>query len=116
MKVAGVWVRYKKKYKATASSGHYKPIYDSVLKQDFVARKPVQAYVQDITCVLTSEGWSYLAVMIDLYSRKVVCWSMSSRMKASLVCDALTMAIWQYGNGTQGRIDCALRPRFTVCQ
>ncbi|MFT5708135.1 MAG: putative transposase, partial [Oceanospirillaceae bacterium] len=40
-------------------------------------------------------GWLYLAVVIDLYSRKIVGWSMSSRMKAQLVCDALTMAIWQ---------------------
>jgi putative transposase len=95
MKEAGVWVRYKKKYKATTNSDHKKPIYDNVLKQDFVTQKPNQAYVQDITYVWTSEGWLYLAVVIDLYSRKVVGWSMSAIMKASLVCDALTMAIWQ---------------------
>jgi putative transposase len=70
MKEAGVWVRYKKKYKATTNSDHKKPIYDNVLKQDFVAQKPDQAYVQDITYVWTSEGWLYLAVVIDLYSRK----------------------------------------------
>jgi transposase InsO family protein len=57
--------------------------------------KEAGVWVQNITYVWTSEGWLYLAVMIDLYSRKVVGWSMSSRMKASLVCDALTMAIWQ---------------------
>ena len=48
-----------------------------------------------ITYIWTSEGWLYLAVVIDLYSRKVVGWSMGSRMEAQLVCDALTMAIWQ---------------------
>lgn len=55
---------------------------------------PDQAYVCDITYIWTQEGWLYLAVVIDLFSRKVVGWSMSSRMKASLVCDALRMAIW----------------------
>ena len=52
-------------------------------------------YVSDITYIWTQEGWLYLAVVLDLYSRKVVGWNMSSRMKASLVCDALTMALWQ---------------------
>ena len=52
-------------------------------------------YVGDITYLWTQEGWLYLAAVIDLYSRKVVGWSMASRMKAQLVCDALRMAIWQ---------------------
>ena len=59
MKEAGVWVRYKKKYKATTNRDHKKPIYDNVLKQEFVAQKPDQAWVQDITYIWTSEGWSY---------------------------------------------------------
>ena len=53
----------------------------------------VKAYTSDITYVSTREGWLYLAVVIDLYSRAVVGWSMSKRMKASLVTDALNMAI-----------------------
>ena len=95
MKEANVWVRYKKKYKATTNSNHKKPVYDNELEQDFNVQHPNQAWVQDITYIWTSEGWLYLAVVIDLYSRKVVGWSMGSRMKAQLVCDALTMAIWQ---------------------
>ena len=95
MKEANVWVRYKKKYKSTTNSEHNKPIYDNKLKQDFDFQQPNQAWVQDITYIWTSQGWLYLAVLIDLYSRKVVGWSMGSRMKAQLVCDALTMAIWQ---------------------
>jgi len=95
MKEANVWVRYKKKYKATTNSDHNKPVYGNELKQDFNVQAPNQAWVQDITYIWTSEGWLYLAVVIDLYSRKVVGWSMGSRMKAQLVCDALTMAIWQ---------------------
>ena len=54
-----------------------------------------QFYVQDITYIWTQEGWLYLATVIDLYSRRVVGWSMGSRMTAHLVCDALRMAIWQ---------------------
>ena len=95
MKKAGIWVRYKKKYKATTNSKHKKPIFKNELKQNFKYDKPNQVWVSDITYVWTNEGWLYLAVVIDLYSRKIVGWSMSSRMKASLVCDALTMAIWQ---------------------
>ncbi len=51
--------------------------------------------MQDNSYILTSEGWLYLAVVIDLYSLKIVGWSMGARMKAQFVCDALTMAIWQ---------------------
>jgi len=95
MKEANVWVRYKKKYKSTTNSEHNKPLYNNELKQNFTVAQPNQALVGDITYIWTAEGWLYLAVVIDLYSRKVVGWSMGSRMKAQLVCDALTMAIWQ---------------------
>ena len=95
MKEANVWVRYKKKYKATTNSAHNKPIYKNELKQNFATEQPNQVFVGDITYIWTAECWLYLAVVIDLYSRKVVGWSMGSRMKAQLVCDALTMAIWQ---------------------
>ena len=95
MKEANVWVRYKKKYKVTTNSDHNKPLYKNELKQNFTTEQANQAFVGDITYIWTAEGWLYLAVVIDLYSRKVVGWSMGSRMKAQLVCDALTMAIWQ---------------------
>jgi len=95
MKEANVWVRYKKKYKSTTNSEHNKPIYKNELEQNFTVEQSNQALVGDITYIWTAEGWLYLAVVIDLYSRKVVGWSMGSRMKAELVCDALTMAIWQ---------------------
>ncbi len=95
MNEAGVWVRYKKKYKVTTNSAHNKPVYRNELDQNFDVEQPNQAWVSDISYVWTSEGWLYLAVVIDLNSRNVVGWSMGSRMKAQLVCDALTMAIWQ---------------------
>ncbi len=95
MREAGVQVKYRKKYKVTTDSNHKKPLFENVLARQFDVNGPDQAYVSDITYLWTQEGWLYLAVVIDLYSRKVVGWSMGSRMKAQLVCDALTMAIWQ---------------------
>ncbi len=95
MKEANVKVRHRKKYKVTTNSNHKQPVFDNLLERQFNVPRPDQVYVADITYIWTQEGWLYLAVVIDLYSRKVVGWSMSTRMKAKLVCDALTMAIWQ---------------------
>ncbi|ODS22730.1 hypothetical protein AB835_12575 [Candidatus Endobugula sertula] len=88
MKEAGVQVKYRKKYKVTTDSNHKKPLFENVLDRQFDMNGPDQGYVSDITYL-----WTH--VVIDLYSRKVVGWSIGSRMKAQLVCDALTMAIWQ---------------------
>ncbi len=95
MKEAGICVRHRKKYKATTDSNHKQPIFENKLNRQFNVADSNQVYVGDITYIWTQEGWLYLAVVIDLFSRKVVGWSMSSRMKAQLVCDALRMAIWQ---------------------
>jgi putative transposase len=93
MREAGVRVRQRKKYKVTTNSNHKQPVYDHLLQREFDVAQIDRAYVADITYIWTREGWLYLAVVIDLCSRKVVGWSMSSRMKAQLVCDALRMAI-----------------------
>jgi transposase InsO family protein len=95
MKEAGIHVKSRKKFKVTTDSNHAKPVFDNRLNRDFAPGGQNQAYVQDITYLWTQEGWLYLATVIDLYSRRVVGWSMSSRMTAQLVCDALKMAIWQ---------------------
>jgi len=95
MRAANVFVRYRKKYKVTTNSNHKQPIFENVLKRQFNVSQPNYVYVSDITYIWTNEGWLYLTVIIDLFSRKVVGWNMSSRMKAEGVCDALTMAIWQ---------------------
>lgn len=94
MHEAGVTVRHRKKYKVTTDSDHQLPVFENQLNRQFTVPRPDQVYVCDITYIWTQEGWLYLAIVIDLFSRKVVGWSMSSRMKASLVCDALRMAIW----------------------
>lgn len=95
MREAGVEVRFKKRFKLTTDSNHSQPVFDNVLDRHFTVAHPDQVYVSDITYLFTQEGWLYLAVVIDLFSRAIVGWSMRSRMTAPLVCDALTMAIWR---------------------
>ena len=95
MREAGVQVRHRKRFKVTTNSNHKEPVYDNLIQRQFDVPQPDQVYAADVTYVWTQEGWLYLAVVMELYSRKVVGWSMSSRMKAQLVCDALKMAIWQ---------------------
>lgn len=70
-------------------------MFDNQLNQDFSATAPNQKWVGDITYLWTEQGWLYLAVILDLYSRQVIGWSMSERMTADLVCDALQMAIFK---------------------
>ena len=95
MKEAGVQAKQRKRYKVTTNSDHQQPVFENKLNREFDVTEPDRVYAGDITYLWTQEGWLYLAVVIDLYSRKVVGWSIGSRMKAQLVCDALRMAIWQ---------------------
>ena len=94
MKEAGVQVRHRKKYKVTTNSKHQQPVFDNLVAREFDVDEKDTVYAGDITYIWTQEGWLYLAIILDLYSRKVVGWSMSSRMNSQMVCDALTMAIW----------------------
>src|SRR5690606_16351775 len=93
MKDLNLKVYVKRRYKNTTESNHNLPIAPNILNRDFYASNPDEKYVGDITYVPTAEGWLYLATVIDLYSRKVVGWSMDDTMKVSLVNDALNMAI-----------------------
>ncbi len=69
----------------------------NVLDRSFSAAAPNRRWIADFSCVWTAEGWLYVAAVIDLFSRRVVGWSMRSRMTADLVTDALLMAIWRRG-------------------
>lgn len=86
-----------RKFKVTTDSNHKLPIAPNLLAQDFTATAPNQKWAGDITYLYTSEGWLYLAVIIDLFSRQVIGWAMNKRMTANLVCDALKMALWRRG-------------------
>ncbi len=94
----GLRAKAAKKFKATTNSNHTLPVIQNLLKQDFTAQRPNQVWVGDITYIGTDEGWLYLAEVLDLYSRKVAGWSMSDRMTATLVCDALRMALSDRGS------------------
>lgn len=93
MKSLGLRVNMKRRYKNTTDSNHNLPVAPNLLNRDFYASAPDEKYVGDITYIPTGEGWLYLATVIDLYSRKVIGWSMNDTMKVSLVNDALNMAI-----------------------
>jgi putative transposase len=80
MRSAGIACKTKRKFKVTTDSKHSLPIAPNRLARQFSATQPDQTYVGDITCTYTQEGWLYLAVVIDLYSRQVVGWSMAERM------------------------------------
>lgn len=95
MKKNGIQAKRKKKFKATTNSKHNLPIAENLLNREFTASKPNQAWVGDITYITTEEGWLYLATWIDLWSRKVVGWSMAPRMTADLVVDAFRMAMFR---------------------
>ena len=96
MNEAGIQAKTVKKFKRTTDSRHSQPVADNVLNRQFdQATKPNQIWVSDITYIWTFEGWMYLTCVVDLFSRKVVGWSMSSRMTKEFVMDALQMAIHQ---------------------
>jgi transposase InsO family protein len=86
---------YKRPYRVTTDSAHKKPIAPNVLNRRFDGWQVNQAWVADITYIATAEGWLYLACVMDLASRRIVGWSMSERMKADLVCQALKSAYWR---------------------
>lgn len=69
----------------------------NLLARDFVASAPNQRWVADFTYIWTAEGWLYFAAVLDLFSRRIVGWSMSAQMTSELVADALMMAIWRRG-------------------
>jgi putative transposase len=95
MREAHLACKTKRKFKATTNSKHDLPISPNLLDRQFTVDQPDQIYAGDITYIHTQEGWLYLAVVIDLYSRQVVGWSMAEHMRAKLVNDALQMAIWK---------------------
>ncbi len=86
---------WRRKFIHTTDSGHALPVADNVLARRFDPSRADQAWVSDITYIRTRSGWLYLAVVMDLYARKVVGWAMAASMHAELVCAALQLAIAQ---------------------
>jgi putative transposase len=93
MRQNGISVVRTHKHKVTTDSNHKFNIAPNLLKQIFAADRPNQKWVVDISYIWTREGWLYLAVVLDLYSRRVIGWAESNRMKRNLAIRALNMAI-----------------------
>ena len=89
----GLKARQKTRFKRTTDSDHGGPVAINVLDQDFTAEAPDQKWGVDISYVWTAEGWLYLAIVLDLFSRKIVGWHLSARMKRDLAIEALRRAI-----------------------
>lgn len=94
MRRHGIRARAPRRYRVcTTDSKHSLPVAANLLDQNFVAERPNQVWLADITYIPTGEGWLYLAVILDLFTRKVVGWAMRDHMRAELTIAALTMAI-----------------------
>jgi putative transposase len=89
-----------RKFRVTTDSDHEHPIAQNMLGRNFEASQPNEKWVTDITYIWTSEGWLSLSMVMDLYSRRIVGWSMADHMRTELCLDALRMAIKQRTNIT----------------
>ena len=92
MRENGIRARHKRRYKATTDSNHRLAVAANLLDRNFSPAAPNQAWSADITYIWTDEGWLYLAVVLDLFNREIVGWSIKPKMTANIVMDALTMA------------------------
>jgi putative transposase len=92
MRENGIRARHKRRFKATTDSKHSLPVAPNLLERDFTPAAPNRVWTADMTYIWTDEGWLYLAVVIDLFNREVVGWSIKPRMTSDIVIDALTMA------------------------
>jgi transposase InsO family protein len=101
MRAHGIQVQQKKRFKSTTNSQHAFPVAPNLLNQDFQAQAPNEKWLVDVTYIPTAEGWLYLAVVLDLFSRKIVGWAMAAQHTRYLVIRALQMAL-QTRQPTQG--------------
>ena len=92
MRENGIYGKHKRRYKVTTDSKHHLPIAPNLLNRQFKPEQPNQAWSSDITYLWTDEGWLYLAIVMDLFNREIVGFSIKPRMTTDLISDALTMA------------------------
>jgi transposase InsO family protein len=93
MREHGAAAKTKRKFRCTTDSNHGRPVAENIVDRQFEPSAPDRLWAADITFIPTGEGWLYLAAVEDLYSRKIVGWSMGSRIDSRLVVDALAMAV-----------------------
>ena len=97
MRAAAIRAKSTRRFVRTTDSRHRLPVSENVLARDFTARGPNQKWVMDLTYVPTLEGWLFLALVVDLFSRRIVGWAMGATMTSRLVVDALAMAVSRRG-------------------
>jgi transposase InsO family protein len=95
MRANAIRAKTVRKWRATTDSAHRLPVAANALDRQFTVTAPNRVWAGDITYLWTDEGWLYLAVVLDLYSRQVVGWAMGPRLAADLATQALTMALWR---------------------
>src|SRR5947209_2902233 len=93
MRDSGIAAKTARKFRCTTDSNHDLPVADNLLDRRFDPESPNESWVADITYIPTREGWLYLAVVEDLYARRVVGWTMADQMASRLVVDALALAV-----------------------
>ncbi len=106
--------KHKRRFKVTTDSKHKLPIAPNLLDRNFTPEAPNQVWTSDITYLWTDEGWLYLAIVLDLFNREVVGWSLKPRMTADIVTDALNDGLVQAETG--GWITASLGSRQSICQ
>ena len=104
MRAAGIAAKTRRKFRQTTDSNHPHPVAANVLDRAFDPDEPNASWVADVTYIPTREGWLYLAVVVDLFSRMVVGWSMAATMTSRLVVDALEMAVARRPRGSSGLV------------
>lgn len=95
MRASGIQAKHKKKYKVTTDSNHQLPVHENKLDRCFAVEAFNTVWAADLTYIWTREGWLYLAVLMDLFSRRIIGWSMQETMATRLVIDALKMGLGQ---------------------
>jgi len=93
MRNNGIRAKTTRKFKVTTDSKHTQPVAENLLRREFEVKQPNAVWTSDISFVWTRAGWMYLAVVLDLFSRRIVGWAMDKRMKRQLIINALVMAI-----------------------
>jgi len=96
MRLRSLRAKQSKRFRSTTKRNKAHPVAPNLLKRHFVAERPNQKWLSDITYIPTREGWLYLAAVLDLYTRRIVGWAMSDRITRALTISALEMALGQY--------------------
>ena len=104
MRQHGIRARGKRRFRITTDSRHGLPVAPNLLDRNFTAASPNRAWAGDVTYIPTEEGWLYLAVVMDLFSRRIVGWSMRDDMRSEIVIDALEMAWFQRSPGKDAEL------------